>query len=167
MYGPVQSDPPRKKKSTRLWICLVLSVLLLVTVIIPITWGAWYRRQFYDFVGDLSESTIYAYRHVSLKTTWQGEEKVVSNTGIYGPYRVLSATGTGKPTSSLPDSPPDVHLDYGDGSTLSFWATDVTTTQDLARTEGLLVHYVNQSGETFTYRTDSITLSSLHYALFP
>lgn len=167
LYDPVHSAPPRKKKSTRLWVCLVLSVLLLVTVIIPITWGAWYRRQFYCFVSDLSESTIYAYRHVCLKTTWQGEPKVVSNTGIYGPYRILSAAGTGKPTSSLPDYPPDVLLDYGDGSSLSFWTTDVDATQDLARTEGLLVHYVNQLGEPFTYRTDSITLSSLHFALFP
>lgn len=166
LYDPVRRTAPRKKKGIYLWLCLALSVLLLAAVIIPIAWGAWYQRQFYGFVSDLSESTTYAYRQGRLNATWQGEEKVVTG-GIYGPYRVLSAAGKGQPTSSLPDSPPDVFLDYGDGSTLSFWVTEVNPTQELARTEGLLVHYVNQSGEPFTYRTDRITLNSLRFALFP
>lgn len=165
MYEKVRPKRPEKKRSTRLWVCLVLAVLLLVAVIIPITWASWYQQRYYSFISDLSDSTVYAYRHVSLRATWLGRPAVVTATGTYGPYRVLSGVGKGKPAAP-PNRDPDVHLDFGDGSTLSFWqiGDEDANPND---SEGLLVHYVNQLGDTFTYTTEKATLNGLHFALFP
>ena len=167
MYELLRKPEEKHKKSSRLWFCLVLAVLMLVSVIIPMIWSVWFRHQFYDFVSDLSNSTLYAYRHVSLNLTWQGQHKVITNSGFYGPYRVLSAAGVGKAVSRPPDSPPDVLLEYGDGSSLSLWQTDLNPQQDLERTEGLLVHYVDPAGEAFTYRTGTVTLDILYASLYP
>lgn len=167
MYEKVIARPAPKKRSTRLWVCLALALAMLIAVLIPTIWAPLYRHRFYNFVSDLSYSTDYAYRHVSLSVTWEGEPRTASPLRFYAPYRLLGATGTGTPASP-PDTPPDAFLDYGDGSTLSLWAVDVNSpNRGMARSEGLLVCYVNQSGDTFTYTQDGLTLSILESALFP
>lgn len=168
MYERVIPKPPRKKqKSALLWTCLVLAVLLLISVLTPIIWGVWYRQQFYDFVSELSYSTDHAYRHNSFSVTWAGEPRPATADLAYGPYRLLGSMGPGSPASP-PEDEPDVLLTYGDGASLSFWATQRRRDSgDLAREEGLLIHYVGRSGDSFTYDLDGATLNGLEFLLTP
>ncbi len=159
----------RRRTKGELPLCLGvgLCVLLLLAVLIPIVWSGHYQWRYWGYFSDLSDSTTYAYRHGSLQVQRpEGSTLAEGAELIYGPYQLVVGAGRGRAVEP-PDAPPDVLLTYGDGSTLALWRTRLTGYQDTLREYGLLLHYVNQEGRSFTYDTDKLTLEAMELVLPP
>lgn len=159
-YTPV-SRAGRVRGNARLWLALGAAIVMIVLVIIPIIWGGWYQRRWWRFVGDLSESTTYAYTNDCLRANYKGQAVWVEGDSIYGPYQKLTDAGRGRLLEGPPEGEPDIGLIYGDGSCLYLWRVKLEGYQDPLSEYGVAVSYVDREGERFTYDTDRAAFEAL------
>lgn len=158
MYEKVRKEQkPRSSLPLVFWtaVCLVI----LGSIIGLIGWAGGYVVGFRNFVGDLSNSTHYAYENQSLILRMDGEEYPILPENIYPIYTRISTAGSGR-LGEPPAEAPAAVLTYGDGSYMELWTVKLVNPSN-GREYGLLINYVNQNGDTYCYDTDKLTLSSL------
>lgn len=157
MYEKIRISPQRKHdKLLRMIIAAVMIsfAVLAVTVI----WFMGYFSRYQRFVGKLSDSTVYAYDNRCLRAEVDGQSLWVNLKNDYNIYTHITVYGIGAEKHALPESAPDVFLDYGNGSSLSLW--DVEPAGG-GRAHKLFIHYEDQTGYSYSYTTDELDLETL------
>lgn len=158
MYEKIRKETkPRKGFPMVVWIALCL--VILGGIVGLIGWAGGYVVGFRYFVGDLSNSTHYAYENQSLTVQSEGEEYAILPENIYHIYTRITSAGSGR-LGKAPAAPPEMVLDYGDGSYMELWMVELVNSSN-GRAYGLFINYVNQKGRSYSYDTDKLTLSLL------
>lgn len=121
MYEQVEARQ-KHEKGWMFRILLTLAVSLLVFGVVILSWSVRYHVQYRDFVSRLSNSVTYAYSHHSLRGD-AGEDAPVWVRGenVYQLYNYILVNGEGRVIRNLPETPPGIDLDFGDGSNLKVW----------------------------------------------
>ena len=158
MYKQVRSRK-RAGRNAPLGIAVAACVLIFAVVLGGFLWGLHYQMCYRQFVGDLSNSTVYAYERQSLQAQVDGELLRVSGENMYGIYRYIISAGAGRVTRTLPEAE-GVLLDYGDGSTLELWDVDSEGYAPV-RERSLLLCYTDTQGSAYIYATDKLTLETI------
>ncbi len=117
------------------------------------------------FVGDLSDSTTYAYQHDCLRAELDGQSVQVSGDELYQIYAVISNAGPGR-LGWAPEEAPAALLDYGDGSYMQLWSVKLDNSST-SREYGLFLRYVDQEGRAYAYATDQLSLGEVTVYLAP
>lgn len=120
-------------------------------------------QQFKRFVADLSGSTSYAYRESSATAVLNGKERMISSEDVREIYALL-ANSRGRKMQERPDTQPEIRVDYGDGSYLEFWTSQLENAGN-NRTEGLLIYYQSDDGWSCCFDTDRLDIGRVELLL--
>ena len=152
LYAHVRRGAPRRR-DWRLWAAVSLVLAVTLAVLIPLLWSVHYQLRFRHFVQGLSESTLAAYRAECLTAERDGELSPVSGGCGYQIYHLAAGLTPGR-WGKPPEEPAPVVLDYGDGSTLSFWEVPL---RNKASATGLFLWYTDPEG-----KSDGFSSALLH-----
>lgn len=144
---------------------LVLVMIPIISIVIfvgSIGYAVYSQRQYWNYVEDLSASTVYAYEHEGLKVTRGEETFSVTGDKVYRPYQVISEGGQGKPRRKVLRKNPDLKIEFGDGSKMLLWHVPVKNADTLDG-YGMLIRYENAEGKIYCYDTDKIFLDSFNF----
>lgn len=144
-----------------LLVCAVIFALILGLI----GFAGWYQLRFRAFVGNLSDSTTYAYQHDCLRAELDGQSVQVSGDELYQIYAVISNAGPGR-LGWAPEEAPAALLDYGDGSYMQLWSVKLDNSST-SREYGLFLRYVDQEGRAYAYATDQLSLGEVTVYLAP
>jgi len=163
MYNTVNTGQRRSRHSAVLWICLAVAAVLIILAIIPVAWSGWYQQQWWGFVGQLSDATTYAYDNDCLQADCGGQPVRVNGEMNYNLYELISKAGRGRLLSEPPQDPADLSLTYGNGARLSLWEVELDDPYAGKPVEGVLLHFVNAEGKSFTYDTDQFSFQQIRW----
>lgn len=149
---------PKKKNDKFLRIVIAGVVIFVGLVAATMIWLSGYFSRYQKFVGKLSESTVYAYDNRCLRADVDGQSLWVNLKNDYNIYTHITVYGVGSEKHVLPDSAPDVYLDYGNGSSLSLWDIEPSGNSSVHK---LFLHYEDQTGYSYSYTTDELSLETL------
>ena len=161
MYEQIQRTQ-HKRDNRKLWISLFLCGVVATILAALIIFGFRYRANFREFLGNLSDSTQYALDNNSLYLTVEGDTFLVIRKNIRKFYNTVAIAGSGRLVSA-PDYHADILLDFGDGSTLELWETQVKNARN-NRGIGMVVQYTDVEGKTYTYDTDRLRMDKFPLA---
>ncbi len=163
MYENVRT--PTRRRDGMLLIWILIAVFLLIALAAPVAWGAHLQLKYREFVNDLTESVLYAKGHSCLYAVSGDERTLVPDSRASRIYDIILTVGAGKPQKELPDGD-GVLLDFGNGSSLHFWPTEIKELDPEAN-EGVFISYTDPAGETYAYDTASLTYDVLYAQVFP
>ena len=112
MYANVKRGA-RSKGNLALWIGLAVCALLIAAFALSVGFAGRYQRNYWDYVGRLSNSTAYAYRNGTLQISVSGETRSLDKERAYQIYQLVSNAGEGRIQKALPSGAPSAILDYG------------------------------------------------------
>lgn len=163
MYEKVRTASRRRDGMLLVWI--LIAVFLLIALAAPVAWGAHLQLKYREFVNDLTESVLYAKSHSCLYASSGDERALVPDSRASRIYDIILTVGAGKPQKELPNSE-GVLLDFGNGSSLRFWPTEIEELDPEAN-EGVFISYTNPAGEIYAYDTASLSYDVLYAQAFP
>lgn len=149
---------PKKKNDKVLRIAIACALIFLGLAAVTIIWFSGYFSRYQKFVGKFSDSTVYAYENRCLRADVDGQSLWVNLKNDYNIYTHITAYGIGAEKHVLPDSGPDVYLDYGNGSSLSLWDIEPSGNGSAHK---LFLHYEDLTGYSYSYTTDELNLETL------
>ena len=153
MYEQVRRQEP-KTSNRKLWLALTLWTLVAVILAALVIFGFRYRANFREYLGVLSNSTQYALDNNSLYLTVDGDTFLVIRKNIKKFYNTIAIAGSGRPATPL-DREADIKLDFGNGTTLELWETQVKNARN-NRGIGMVVRFTDAEGKTYCYDTDRL-----------
>lgn len=153
MYEQVTRNSA-KGRNRKLWAALALWAIVVFILGSLIIFGFRYRANFRGFLGDLSYSTEYAMQNNSLQLTVDGESFLVIRKNVKKFYNAVAIAGSGRPAAPL-HREADIKLDYGNGTTLELWETQVKNARN-NRGTGMVVQFTDAEGKTYCYDTDRL-----------
>ena len=101
MYANVKRGA-RSKGNLALWIGLAVCALLIAAFALSVGFAGRYQRNYWDYVGRLSNSTAYAYRNGTLQISVSGETRSLDKERAYQIYQLVSNAGEGRIQKALP-----------------------------------------------------------------
>lgn len=150
----------RSKGNTPLVLAGLCCLVIVTAVIGLIVWAGLFRLRYWDFVEDLSNSTVYACDQDCLRADIEGQAVRVTGDHAYMVYNLISGAGPGRVQKQLPDEEPAAVLDYGDGSRMRLWSVKLVNPSN-DREYGLFLEYVNREGKRYAFDTDQLSLDSV------
>ena len=158
LYEKVRKEPAGKRRKLSLPLLITGAVLVLALMGLVIVRPIYEHRRFMGFLGALSESTVYAASHDSLRCEREGQPPLrITPENTYAVYNKILATGRGSRSRDIPQEP-GILLDYGNGATLELWRRTFT---GKGRTEGVFVRYTDPSGGVYAYHTNRASFSNM------
>ena len=153
MYEQVRRKEP-KSSNRKLWVALTVWAVVAVILAALVIFGFRYRANFREYLGALSNSTQYALDNNSLYLTVDGDTFLVIRKNIKKFYNTVAIAGSGRPAAPL-DREADIKLDFGNGTTLELWETQVKNARN-KRGTGMVVRFTDAEGKTYCYDTDRL-----------
>lgn len=158
MYSYIRPKHPKKTSDHSIAIIAAVGALLLLFFIftmVGILQNIFIQR---DFTASLSESTVYAYEHNSLYAQTAEHRIRINGENTYSLYYVFSAA-KGKEQRTMPDEPPFVRLDYGNGAVLECW--EVKLSDGVKRDNGLLWSFTDPEGNHWSFDSDTFSIANI------
>jgi|GEM_PF-2248335 len=170
MYEQIRAKEPRagKHKNLVLWIGLGFTVVVILSIIIPVIIGAHAQFHYHKLFQEMAHSSVYSRNHASA-WLYVGDEKYFFRADrTSGLFTILAEGGSGKPQSDkdLPDTE-CVMIDFGDGATLQIWYAKVKGDYGNYLEDGLFISFVNPEGERMSYTTNMVYVKELIPYLAP
>lgn len=157
MYEKIEKNP--RVKSDRVLRNMVLAcVLVLALAAVMLIRAAGYFSRYQEFVGKLSDSTVYAYDNRCLRAEVEGQSLWVNLKNDYGLYTHITVYGVGVEKHSTPKRAADVELYYGNGSSLKLWDMEASGS---AGAHSLFLHYEDETGYSYSYVSGEVDLETL------
>lgn len=153
MYEQIKRKEP-KAANKSLWMAMSVWSVVVIILVALVIFGFRYRSNFREFLGDLSNSTEYALEHNSLYLTIEGDTFLVIRKNVKKFYNAVAIAGSGRPATPL-NREADIKLDYGNGTTLELWETQVKNARN-NRGTGMVVQFTNAEGKIYCYDTDRL-----------
>lgn len=166
LYDKVRKPDENKRSGRDPWAIILplIAVIVLIAVILAVYYWIYLDDLFYDFVADLSESTVTINDTKIIPMEIDGDDSyVLKTTKAYGLYNKLTVSKQFRLVDETPTSG-GIHIDYPDGSSLSIWYTDIDVAT-WTRSHGILVEYTDKDGDVFRFITDRVIYSDLVYYL--
>lgn len=145
MYANVKRGA-RSKGNLALWIGLAVCALLIAAFALSVCFAGSYQRNYWDYVGRLSNSTAYAYRNDTLQISVSGETRSLDKERAYQIYQLVSNAGEGRIQKALPSGAPSAILDYGNGSTLTVWEIPVSASSNEGHETDIFLLFQDEKG---------------------
>lgn len=142
------------ERNRKLWLALTVWAIVVAILASLVIFGFWYRSNFREFLGALSNSTEYALSNNSLYLTVDGDSFLVIRKNVKKFYNVVAIAGSGRPASPL-SREADIKLDFGNGTTLELWETQVKNARN-NRGTGMVVQFTDADGKNYCYDTDRL-----------
>ena len=162
MYEHTQ-QPQKRRTGRLLYIFLGICLAFCVVTAYLLANTIHQDRQFKRCIADLSKSTSYAYKAGTATAVLNGRERMISQEDIHEIYALL-ANSRGRKMQKRPDTQPQIRVDYGDGSYLEFWPTQLEDATN-NRTVGLLVYYCGTDGWSCCFDTDRLDIGRVEQLL--
>lgn len=109
---------------------------------------------YWDYVGELSNSTIYAFKHEGVIVKDSDASYVIKGNKVYVFYKKLSNADFGKIQSGFSEDAESISMDFGNGSSLRMWQAPKSESNKKV----LYVHYNNTEGRVYKCNVEGITL---------
>lgn len=135
---------------------LVIGAVLLAFFIVfgTVFSSVYFQRLYWDYVGELSSSTVYAFEHEGVTATVGEDSYVITGNQVYVFYKKLSNAEFGKSQKGFSEDAESISVDFGNGSSLRMWeAPRGERAKDI-----LYVHYTNTEGRVYKCNAEGITL---------
>lgn len=152
MYDMVQ----KKTKPERRWSLRVgttIALFLIGVVVILVLWAVRYQLNYREFVSHFSNSNIYAADNLCFHADVQGETIRGKRDNVEKFYSYVILSGIGR-VGSLPQGQPDITIDFGDGGTMKFWATDDKKFK-------CYLYYEHTDGFSYGYYSSGMTVDTI------
>lgn len=147
---------------TLLLVSVCIPIIICISFVSLIIYGAYGQRIYWFYIEDLSTSTTYAYENNGSKVTKGGETFFVTDENVYRPFQVISEGGRGKRQKKIPENNPDLSFDFGDGSNMQLWHMPIKNA-DTPDGYGMFIRYENAEGKIYCYDTDKVFLRSFNF----
>lgn len=158
MYSYIQVKPAKKRKDLSVAVIAAIGAALLlffICTMVNTLSNIFIHR---DFTASLSESTVYAYENNCLYAeTAEGTLKIKGENG-YSLYYLFSSA-KGREQTTIPDSPPFVTLDYGNGGVLQCWK--VYLEDGVKRDNGLFWIFTDPEGNCWMFDSDTFSIANV------
>lgn len=115
--------------------------------------SVFYKRLYWDYVGELSKSTVYAFNNHGVTVTVEEEIYEITGNKVYVFYNRLSNADFGRMQTGFSKDAESLKVDFGDGSSLSIWQAPREVGKKL-----LYVHYTNREGRIYKCNVEGMTL---------
>ena len=162
MYENVRQSK-RRRNSKMMYILLAICLAFCAVTAYMVADALHDDRQFKRFVADLSGSTSYAYREHKATAVLNGKERMLTDEDAREIYALLT-NSRGRKMQKRPDAQPEIRVDYGDGSYLEFWTSQLEYAGN-NRTEGLLIYYCGDDGWSCCFDTDRLDIGRVELLL--
>ena len=116
--------------------------------------SVYFNRLYWDYVGELSNSTIYAFKHNGVIVEDGEDAYVIKGDKVYVLYKKLSNAEFGRVQNGFSKDADTISVDFGNGSSLRMWqAPKGNSYKDI-----LYVHYTNTEGRVYKCNVEGTTL---------
>lgn len=161
MYNKVSrpAERPKRRRGAAVFIALAAAVVLIAVWILSAYGILSVRRQFYQFVSAISDSTVYAYENDSLRAEMDGQSIRVTGGNNYSLYHAISVMEPDGRLLHVPEGEADIVLDYGDGAVLRLWK--VKGEDGKPKDRGLELVFDAPDGKRFLFSCKNESLSPL------
>ena len=116
--------------------------------------SVYFKRLYWDFVGELSNSTIYAFENEGVIVEDREDTYVINGSKVYVFYKKLSNADFGRMQKRLPKDAESIRVDFGNGSSLRMWQAPMIENSKKI----LYVHYTNADGRLYKCNVEGVTL---------
>ena len=137
----------------KLLLCLGAVFLAFFLVFGMVFSAVYYKRLYWDFVGELSKSTVYAFENEGATVEIEDESYVIKDNKVYVFYKRLSIADFGKQQTGFVEDAESIKISFGDGSSLRMWQAPETVKKKL-----LYVQYTNSAGRVYKCNVEGMTL---------
>lgn len=114
----------------------------------------YFKRLYWDFVGELSNSTIYAFHNEGVIVEDGADTYVIKGSKVYVFYKKLSNADFGRMQKKLSKDAESIGVDFGNGSSLRMWQAPMGENSRKI----MYVHYTNADGRLYKCNVEGITL---------
>lgn len=136
----------RSKGNLPLWIGLAVCALLIAAFALSVGFAGRYQRNYWDYIGRLSNSTAYAYRNDTLQITTGRQTRSLPTERAYQIYQLVTNAGEGRIQKALPSGEPTAILNYGNGSTLTVWQIPVSVSSNEGHKTDIFLLFQDEKG---------------------
>lgn len=143
--------------TTRFVIIIGIVVTLFVLAGSLIFSSVYLKRLYWDYVGELSNSTVYAYEHDGIHIVDDDNTYVVSGDNVYLFYKKFSNGDFLEVNKEIDTTTGSLFMDFGNNSTLTIWEVDKNSTTKTL----LYLEYVNTKGKTYKCNVEGVTLEGI------
>ena len=137
----------------------IVSIVIALFVIAGtlIVSSVYLKRLYWDYVGELSNSTVYAYEHEGIEITDGDNIYVIAGDNVYLFYKKFSNGDFLEINKKIDTSAGSISMDFGNESHLTVWNVDKnTTSKDL-----IYLEYVNTKGKVYKCNVEGVTLNGI------
>lgn len=138
----------------KLLLCLGAVSLAFFIVFGTVFYSVYFKRLYWDYVGELSNSTIYAFKHNGVIVEDGEETYTIKGGKIYVFYKKLSNADFGRSQSGLSKESEHISVDFGNGSRLKMWQAPKGDSYKKI----LYVHYTNTNGRLYKCNVEGSSL---------
>lgn len=114
----------------------------------------YFKRLYWDYVGELSNSTIYAFKNDGVIVEDGVDTYVIKGNKVYVFYKKLSNADFGRRQKRLSKDAESIGVDFGNGSSLRMWQAPMGKSSKKI----LYVHYTNEEGRLYKCEVEGVTL---------
>ena len=143
--------------TTRFVVILSFVIALFVIAGSLIISSVYLKRLYWDYVGELSNSTVYAYEHEGIEIVDGSNTYEVAGESVYLFYKKFSIADFMEVNKTVAPSLGSLSMDFGNGSHMTLWeVSKETTSKDL-----LYIEYVNTKGKKYKCNVEGVTLKAI------
>ncbi len=143
--------------TTRFVSIVAIVIALFVIAGTMIVSSVYLKRLYWDYVGELSNSTVYAYEHEGISIIDGEKCYVVTGDSVYLFYKKFSNGDFLEVNKKVDTAAGSLSMDFGNESRLTIWNVDKSTTsKDL-----LYLEYVNTKGKIYKCNVEGVTMEGI------
>lgn len=145
------------KSAIRLTAIISFVLILFIVAGYLIFTSVYLNRLYWDYVGELSNSTVYAYEHEGITVTDHEETYLITDSYVYVFYKKFSTGEFRKVNKNINSQLGSLHLEFGNGSNLDVWEVEnASSSKDF-----LYLEYKNTKGRLYKCNVEGLTLETL------
>ena len=137
---------------------LLIAAAVLLPVVYLIGSGLYHQHNYRTFLYALSDATVYCSQHDSLRASQEEGDARVTEDNAYALY-FLFTKKQAKPRHAIPETPPELVLDYGSGAVLECWNWKMEA--GARRTYGVFWRFTDPEGRIWMFDTDDLSMPLL------
>lgn len=138
----------------KLLLCIGAVFLAFFLVFGTVFSSIYFKRLYWDYVGELSNSTIYAFNNNGVIVEDSENSYTINGSKVYVFYKKLSNADFGRNQRGLSKDAEFIRVNFGDGSSLKMWQAPKADSYKKI----LYVHYTNASGRVYKCNVEGTTL---------
>ena len=138
----------------KLLLCLGAVFLAFFLVFGTVFSSVYFNRLYWDYVGELSNSTIYAFNHNGVIVEDGQNTYAIKGSQVYVFYKKLSNADFGRSQRGLSKEAESISVDFGNGCSLRMWQAP----KGDSHKKILYVHYTNTDGRLYKCNVEGVSL---------